>query len=234
MLKEKIRQFFDSGSEFQDDLVLINILTRTSGRPNGFKKCRLSIENQTHQNVRHIVSYDTKEDLHYLKEYNIEKIRVKKKVLTKIPGLKRKTAGFKPYNLYCNKLLGKVRKGWILFLDDDDMLMHNRVLEELVEAIQSVDPETLLVWKTRYPDGRLLPNEEIFRKKTIEYKNIDTACFTFHASYRKIGRWDAYIGADFRFLTKIAQVIPKQKWLPVALTQKNNFGDHGGRNDISE
>ena len=47
---------------------LINILTRTSNRPIGFKNCELSIKNQTYKNIKHIVSYDNDNDLTYLKE----------------------------------------------------------------------------------------------------------------------------------------------------------------------
>jgi len=36
----------------------INILTRTSGRPNCFKRCVDSIKSQTYKNINHIVGAD--------------------------------------------------------------------------------------------------------------------------------------------------------------------------------
>ena len=183
--------------------ILINILTRTSGRPVGFGKCRKSIFNQTYKNIRHIVCYDEKQDLDYLDSYEIEKFKVKRKLKDNLFGLRKNKPGFKPYNLYCNKLLNKVNKGWILFLDDDDMLLHDGVLEELVNTIKNVTSDTLIIWQTRYPDGRLLPENEIFKKQEIKYENIDTACFSFHSDFRKAAKWDAYRGADFRFLKKL-------------------------------
>ena len=46
---------------------LINILIRTSGRPVYFKKCIDSIRKQDYSNYRILISYDTKEDLKYIK-----------------------------------------------------------------------------------------------------------------------------------------------------------------------
>ncbi len=214
--------------------ILINILTRTSGRPVGFEKCRKSIINQTYKNIRHIVCYDDKQDLDYLDQYEIEKFRVKRKKKDNLFGIRNNKPGFKPYNLYCNKLLNKVKNGWILFLDDDDMLIHEGVLEELVNTIKNLTNDTLILWQTRYPDGRLLPEKELFQKHEIKYENIDTACFGFHSDFRKCAKWDAYRGADYRFLKNLESLIPEQKWIFTAFTQKNNFGDHGRRNDIED
>jgi hypothetical protein len=224
----------DYGTQFQGNRepVLINILTRTSGRPNGFRKCRKSIENQTYKNIRHIVCYDSSEDLNYLGEFNLDYFKVKRKKRWKFFGLRKTKPGYKPYNLYCNQLLKRVKEGWILFLDDDDMLLHNEVINEIVTVIDQINKDTLLIWKTRYPDGRLLPGVDVFDNEEISYTNIDTACFAFHSKFKSASKWDSYIGADFRFILGLSKVIPRQKWISVALTQKNNFGDHGGRNDI--
>ncbi len=214
------------------DSILINILTRTSGRPKGFKKCRESIEGQTFQNIRHIVSYDNSEDLTYLSEYDLEKVSVKKKTFSARYAKKGRKEDFKPYNLYCNELLKTVKEGWIVFLDDDDMLLNKTVLEELVEKIKEVNQDTLLIWQTRYPDGRLLPDAKIFQQKKIQFQQIDTACFAIHSRYRKAVKWSAWRGADFKYVEKISTVIPNQKWIQKPFTQKNNFGDQGRRNDV--
>ena len=59
--------------------VFFNILTRTSGRPNGFRKCHESIQGQTFRHFSHIVSYDTHDDLTYLEEYDVKRVEVKKR-----------------------------------------------------------------------------------------------------------------------------------------------------------
>ena len=55
----------------------LNILTRTSNRPNGFKRCYNSIKNQTYKKINHIVSCDNEKDLNYLNNYDdIEVIKI--------------------------------------------------------------------------------------------------------------------------------------------------------------
>ncbi|MCY2687848.1 glycosyltransferase family 2 protein [Salinimicrobium sp. TH3] len=212
---------------------VINILTRTSGRPRGFAKCRESIENQTYKKVRHLVSYDSVADLDYLVRDDIEKIKVTNQTVA-AELIQSLDLEYKPYNLYCNELLAKVEEGWVLFLDDDDMLTNNQVLEDIFKAIRKGDEDTIFFWFTRFPNGALFPSTENFKKRTIKLQQMDTACFMFHSKYKGSATWDCWKAADFRFVKELSEIIPNQKWIPKALTQKNNFGDQGRRNDISD
>lgn len=211
---------------------LINILTRTSGRPVGFKKCRESIDNQTYKKVRHIVSYDELADLAYLDQYNeIDKIKVQrldKPLKDESPPV---PSEFKPYNLYCNDLLNMVSEGWVMFLDDDDMLANEKVLENIVTNLQNGNNK-ILIWQTKFPNGALLPPEREFQQKKIFFERIDTACFMFHSKYKEVSKWDGWYAADYRFLEGLTRHIPKQKWISQVFTLKNNLGDKGRRNDI--
>ncbi len=211
--------------------VLFNVLTRTSGRPRGFKLCRESITNQTYKNVRHLVSYDRPEDLEYVEQYDVDKLRVD---YPSKPGKKEAVKGlvYEHYNLYCNDLLAQVESGWILFLDDDDMLLGRRVLKKLARRISRLDEDTLIIFQTRYPNGKLLPEENFMEKNKIELYHIDTACFAFHSKYKEAAKWDGWRTADYRFLKDLSLAVPKQYWIKEPLTQKNNFGDLGQRNDI--
>lgn len=212
---------------------LINILTRTSGRPVGFSKCYHSIANQSYKKVRHIVSYDDPQDLEYLKDYQVEKIAVKREKTAPISMTPpEENSEFKPYNLYCNELLSVVEEGWIMFLDDDDMLSRENVLEEITNYILKNNTDTLFFWKTRFPNGFLLPSNSNFRNKKVILQQIDTACFLFHSKYKSVSHWDCWWAADYRFIKELSDTIPDQKWIPKTFTQKNNFGDQGKRNDI--
>ncbi len=230
----KIKRFFNTTSNEKNGKVFINILTRTSGRPVGFSKCHSSILNQTYKNTRHIVSYDTKEDLDYLQSLKVDIIKVKRRKYAGRLARKGHKLNFEPYNLYCNRLLREVREGWVLFLDDDDMLAGDEVIAKIAEEIKQVEEDTLLIWRTRYPDGRKLPGDNAFKTKEIKYMDIDTACFTFHSKYRKSAKWDAWRGSDYRYIRDLSQAIPKQKWISEIITLKNNFGDQGNRNDLQQ
>ena len=212
---------------------LINILTRTSNRPKGFAKCRNSIESQTYLSLNHLVSYDRKKDLKYLNKYDCLYIKVRPPIF-KNRLARKKPEDYKPYNLYCNKLLENVKEGWVMFLDDDDMLAHNEVLKQLATYIPKFDEDTLFIWQAQFPDGTLIPPDYTFKDQIIKLQHIDTACFIFHSKYKDVARWDAYWAADFRFIKQLSEIIPKQVWIPSVLTKKNNFGDQGKRNDIED
>lgn len=209
---------------------IINILTRTSGRPKGFEKCHESILKQTCQNYKHIVSYDDVIDLDYLNKYDLKIVSVKKNDSLPDSILIDK---YEPYNLYCNDLLKEVDDGWIIYLDDDDMLIDGGVLKYLHKKIEKNNKDTLFIWQTRFPDGSLLPPSKTFDDKEIKEQYIDTACFMFHSKYKDKAKWDSFLAADFRFIRDLAEVIPNQKWIKKVFTQKNNFGDGGQRNDVN-
>ncbi len=213
----------------EKDFVVINILTRTSGRPKGFGKCHESIRRQNSKTYKHIVSYDNLADLDYLKKYEVKKVPIEKELI----GLPmNEDDRFEPYNLYCNNLLNEVEEGWIMFLDDDDMLADEEVLKKLQKEIRQNDEDTLFIWQTKFPDGSLLPPDETFNKKEIKLQHIDTACFMFHFKYKNVAKWDGFWAADFRFIKKLSQAIPNQRWIRQRLTLKNNFGDQGRKNDL--
>ena len=210
--------------------ILINILTRTSNRPIGFINCHKSIIKQTYKNVRHIVSYENDIDLKYLDFNDIEKVKVNKykgDILTHPKGYLHA-----PYNLYCNELLDKVDEGWVLFLDDDDCLLHNKVLIEVVNEIKKCNNDTMLIWKMRYPNGKVLPLKKHFENKIIEINNLGSPCVIFHSKYKNITKWDNFKAADFRYINTLFDKIPNKKWIEKVYIQINNFGDYGKRNDI--
>jgi glycosyltransferase involved in cell wall biosynthesis len=207
--------------------VCINILTRTSGRPNAFKQCFNSIKNQTYNNIRHIVSYDDPKDLAYIDNYEVEKLNLVSEF-----SYKRSNQEIKPYNLYCNELMQKVKDGWILYLDDDNVLSHSKVVETIVSQLQFHDSDTLFIWQTEFPDNSRIPNHYIFKRRIIEKCQIDTACFLFHSKYKNKVKWDNKRMADYRFIKELAEIIPNQTWIQMVMTRKLNFGDSGNRNDI--
>ncbi len=213
--------------------VLITILTRTSNRPLGFEKCRKSIENQTYKNIRHIVSYDNDKDLDYLSKYKkIEYLKVSPIVVEPKDNTKNGHFKFAPYNLYCNTLLEMVKKSWIIFLDDDDMLLHNEVIAEIVNEINSCKKNTLLIWRMRYPDGKLLPPEDQMDRKVIKMSKIGAPCVAFHSDYKKYAYWDCWKGSDFRIIISLFKKLKHKRWIYKPYIQINNFGDFGNKNDI--
>lgn len=208
--------------------ILINILTRTSNRPIGFNNCRQSVVKQTYGNIKHYVTYENDQDLNYINPWDVIKIKVQKPKNIKVSG----DLIYAPYNLYCNEMLEYVDEGWILFLDDDVNLLHNKVLQEIVSEIKTANEDTIFIWQMRYPNGKVLPLKKHFKEEKIEINNIDTTCFIFHSKYKECATWDEWKTSDFRFLAALFKKIPNKKWIEKVYIQINNFGDYGNRNDI--
>ncbi|MBU3822743.1 hypothetical protein KO566_11770 [Flavobacteriaceae bacterium XHP0103] len=210
--------------------VLINILTRTSGRPKGFYNCLQSVVNQKYKNIEHYVSYESERDLEGVDSNHLKKVKVDRyedEVLINPEGHLHA-----PYNLYCNTLLKQVKGGWILFLDDDDHLLHNKVMTEVVSEIEKANEDTLFIWQMRYPDGKVLPTKKHFEHELVEFMQIGSPCFMFHSKYKDMAQWDQWKASDFRVVKRLSEVVPHKKWLERVYIQINNYGDFGNRNDI--
>ena len=208
---------------------LINILTRTSGRPLAFKRCHESVKNQTYQNVRHIVSIDNLEDEEYVKQYGVEYFFMDKDVISKEPDISDPKTGPRfIYNLYLNKLIEKVNDGWIIILDDDDYLADNTVLQKVANLVKS--NTDMLLWQMKYPNGGLLPSLQELGKPP-RLARISSQCFTVHSGVAKTIKWDGWKCGDFRFIQKVWAKTVDKRVHKEALVNLGGVG-LGQRNDI--
>ncbi len=214
---------------------IINILTRTSGRPIGFKHCRQSILEQTYKKINHCVVTDCKKSINYIINSGVINFRFidRNKIIQedKTKNKDPKHGILSPHNLYCNVLNKMVVKGFIMYLDDDDMLLHENAIEEIVNCIRNSN--TMLFWQMRYPNGKLLPIQGFIKEKPI-IADIGSPCFLFHKKWIKYATWDTWKCADFRVIESLYQVVPNKIWIKKPYIQLNNHGDFGRKNDIKK
>jgi glycosyltransferase involved in cell wall biosynthesis len=210
------------------DQPLINILTRTSSRPIFFAKCHESIMSQTYQNIRHIVSVDNEDTYKYVKSYNYPETNI-----VKINRQFRHHRNHMPYNLYCNHLIHRVIDGWVMFLDDDDMFVNNKVLESVVKYINSVPKINLWVWKTNLNKTRVVPSTSFGKKITIG--DISSTSVLFHNRVSRLGWWDDRQASDGRYFVKLYRhpntVVG---WIPKIFTQIILTSGFGLQRDLPE
>lgn len=195
----------------------INILIRTSNREAQFKRCINSVKNQTYKYINILVSADDEKTAAYVRKSGIEPVMVAKGYKTDI-----ETA---PYNVYLNKLIARVKGGWIYILDDDDFLINNSVLAKLVTYLN--DDNVIYFMKMKWPTGRVIPSAENFTRKQIVRKDIGMPCFIFHAKHKHKTAFQPVKQGDYHFVTKLATVVKRQKWLDIILTQIGNTGAYG-------
>lgn len=172
----------------------INILIRTSNRPVYFRKCIQSILEQEYENYRMIICYDKEESLSYLKEYK------NNSKMTYFPVSVESKKKYK-FNLYCNILMDKVEDGWIMFLDDDDILCHDKVLSMINEHLE--DTNSLYIWKFLRPDKVIFPKDI----NAIQLGEIDTTSCCFYNTHKRKSRWPDRQCGDYTFFSGLQQYL---------------------------
>lgn len=205
---------------------MINIILRTSGRPNYFRKCLKSIVEQTYQHYRLWITVDDDYTEQYVKGYGLNYIKVNKnypsdmdlKIMEDHPGLR-----YCGYNLYFNQVLDRIREGHIMYLDDDDMFYDNMSLETIAENLNG-----LVLWKVGFP-GKTIPEPEYFGKKP-EICHISGIGFAHPVTWR---RWDCFNCGDFRFVDKLYGEM-EPKWIDQVLTKLQVEPGFGGCKDIQK
>ena len=120
--------------------------------------------------------------------------------------------------------MDKVNDGFILFLDDDDYLAHNKSLQILNDHIEN--DNTFLIWKYMRTDQLIYPRN----LSTIKLGEIASCSFTFHSKFKDI-RWEDKQYGDFLFVNSFFKKYKLEiKFIDYILTKINsnisigNFG----------
>lgn len=150
-----------------------------------------------------------------------------------------------PYNLYMLKAEQKVKKGWVLYLDDDDMLCEPSSLEGLAQKLEDQDTlyffrcvssnSNIKTWGVHNFEDRtdnLLPLDYALNHALEGYPpalsvgfNSSTQCF--HSKYLEYTAWDEWSGSDWKTVQSLWYNIPKKERLELKITQLSPPG--GGK-----
>lgn len=189
----------------------INILIRTGHRPELFKRALDSILSQSYKNYNIIVACDSETAWDYVPNW-CQKIRV------------FKNTGYTHYwNFYCNELKEEVKDGWFFYLDDDDFLNDSKALERIVPHLTNPN-EGIICQFIR--NGKPKPSNQAIRHGNIVKGRIGSPSIILHASQKHLADWDGWKAADFRFIEKVASLIP-MKFVQVVVVATDNNGLHG-------
>jgi len=193
---------------------MLNLLIRTSGRPELFRRCVETVEGQDYKDYEILVSCDTNEKYPY--DYDIKVIRVKRE--------KRQGARHFPWNLYFNRLLAEVKDGYVIYLDDDARLVPGA----LQKIADNVKKDKLLIWKYQFANGRVIPEKQFWGKPPVR-QHIDSGCFAHHIEHAV--KWDNGRAGDYRVARRLYSMLGPI-WFDDVLVVSANNGDNGRRNDI--
>lgn len=189
---------------------LINILIRTSYRPEQFARCLESIRRQTYKNVRVIVGYDRTDALSYIPA-NVEWTFLYAD--NSVPFF---------YDLYCNDLKLIVNEGWFFFLDDDDILTTPTVLQELSEHLTGPH-EAIICQFLR--NGVPKPADNYIRKRMVWEGKIGLPCLVLHSKHKALSGLDGQKAGDYRYIKEVTdQVNTKFITLPLVSAAARGHG----------
>lgn len=218
-------------------MTLINILTRTSNRPNYFKTCCNSIKQQTYKKINHIICTDDSKSLPYIKEYTNNYIQInpekyKHDKYKKFSYHNNQDIGDSPawWNSYFNDMYPLLKDGWVIYLDDDDQFTYENSLEYMLSLLPNEN--SLLFWKVQFP-GYTIPrinSPSLITNKPIN-GNISGIGFMFHTNYIKNASWEAWGGGDYRVSIKLWDVIPNKIETNEILTKLQHTPHLGNRQD---
>jgi glycosyltransferase involved in cell wall biosynthesis len=175
---------------------LINILLRTHNRPIGFKRMLDSIRSQTYQNYRLIISVDNPETEKYVQGYGISDY---------IKPVRDETRPF-PADCYFNDMIPKAQEGFIWYVDDDDFIPHNGVLELIRSTLKD---GMINIYKMKSPTC-IIPNYEITGKAIVECC-IGTPCFIIPVEIAGLVKWAGQSGSDYLYIKELSEKVGTDK-----------------------
>jgi Glycosyl transferase family 64 domain/Glycosyl transferase family 8 len=227
----------------------VNILTRTSGRPTFFREMTDSIREQTYPAIRHLVLTDDAASLSYMADvpdavlvdslvhrFHPEEVCDKCADLSSgggscasAPSLERpeeRQAFFDcycntsyPMNEYMNTLQKRVLDGWIMYLDDDNLLQDAFSISELMGHVASTGE--LVAFRSTL--GRVTPHEYNFGKRVV-MGDFDSSNFLFHSSHLKRASWPGTRCGDFKVGSSLSRHLPI-RWIDSSFIQSNPLRD---------
>ena len=139
-----------------------------------------------------------------------------------------------PYNWYMKIAERAIQPGWVMYVDDDDQLNGNHVLDQVVSEINEYDEDTFHIFRFTYPNGDLIPDDR--RVKAYRHgfpfvhKQVSSVSMCFHSKYQDYTYWDEWSSADYRTAVSLREAIPElhiSDIIAVKLTE----GTHGGSRD---
>lgn len=192
---------------------LINILIRhTAGREQIYYKALDSIAKQTYKNVRIVVGYDFSSS-HFAIPGNVFDVFLKPD----------KSLGPFFYNDYCNVLKKHVHEGWFFFLDDDDYLANDTVLEELAKHMNE-DYHAIVCQMSR-DNGKVKPNDDLIKAGEVVSGRIGLPCLILRSRLNTISDIPATENGDFIWIKEATNKVPTKFINQVIVhSPKRSFG----------
>lgn len=204
----------------------VHILVRTSNRPNAFRRCIHSIENQRYKDVQIIVGNDNNDD--YCKSYNPVKFERDNSYDWQHMAC-IDTARYFPFNAYLNKMMARIQdQGWVIILDDDDIFVDKTALQTIMDYLKS---DTQMAFWRADVHGNIIPTDDAWGKRP-QKRNTSMIGFCFNAKYIPLLHVAPWKQADWRLADQLYSLC-EPVWINKVLTKTQSYTEgRGNREDV--
>ena len=176
----------------------LNVLTRTSGRPNFFKLCRQSVASQDYPNLKHVLLVDDKNQNDYVYDYDgVDKV------------ISINSGDFEHYDQYLNEGLKHLPKGELFcVMDDDDFYTKPDSLSRAVKALGNKD---LVLFRVKAAAATVpYTNRMTGKNKYLEAGNFSMLGFVMKTDFARdkngvLIEFPARHGGDYGFINRCAR-----------------------------
>ena len=98
----------------------------------------------------------------------------------------------------------RVGNGWIMYLDDDDVLLDDKAVSKMVSKITSEND--VIFWRCKFDFcKRVIPSDEHFGSKPV-CCDISGIGFMFHSKFVDQVKWGYWKRADYRVANKLYKI----------------------------
>jgi glycosyltransferase involved in cell wall biosynthesis len=200
----------------------LNILIRTSGRPNFYKNCIQSIK-EVYNNANLYITIDNENDLEYVKKYtqgmNYNYYLINKDNINNICSKYSIERASFIYNYYFN-IIRPFLNGWCIIIDDDDELLLKPNFEDNLNNIYLYKADI---------GKRVVPSPKNFGNPPV-LNDISSLCILFHSS--QMIDWKPQRGGDYDFISELYKKY-NPIWNDSILSRSKIGGNKGLRNDLN-
>lgn len=210
-------------NKLKNDKENFNIIVRTSGRKNYFKRCINSIK-KFYPTAKVHVTLDDETDLKYVEENMVNMdwtyYLINKKTITNITNKIKLNREIKfIYNYYFN-IVKPFLKGWVMYLDDDDQMVRT-------PEFDWGKKDTINLYRADLK-SKIVPSSQNFGKKPV-LNDISTLCVIVHSN--NLIDWVPNRGGDYDFINELYSK-NKVIWFDTINSKIQNIEGYGNRKDI--
>jgi len=132
----------------------------------------------------------------------------------------RKWSMHAPYNMYVKIAETCIGKGWIMYLDDDDVYTSKDSVGVIADHIIKNNEDTLLLFRMKRKSDcgqHIVPNDHFYSYHVAGHPiiqgEIGSGCVCFHSKYKEFTQWGHWSGDDYRTIKALERVIPRKEHL---------------------